>query len=202
MNHYLLTSITKKNMDNWAKNNKTSNIKLDIFQTRNVNILKLFIYNHIKFLKSLNEFIVHLIPSYIYFFSNKKINSNSFKEENDKDDKGFFFEKKLNGKERFEFLNINTIITLLDGVSCQKNLSDFQVYLNAEINLDKIKKRAKEREFKGFLQVFLEKHPINFEFFQKRKKTPMISCQEQGGIGIFMTRYESDTYGGGPARKK
>ena len=30
-----------------AKNNKTGNIRLDIFKTRNQNDLKIFIYNHI-----------------------------------------------------------------------------------------------------------------------------------------------------------
>ena len=156
----------------------------------------------VKFITSLHEFIIHLIASYIYFLSNKKISSDSFKEENDEKDGGFFFEKKLTGKERFGFLNINTIITLLDGVSCQKNLSDFQADLKAEINLDNIKKRAETGEFKGFLKDFLEKYPIDFDFFQKKKNTPIISCREQGGIGVFMTRIGSDTYGGGPAIKK
>ena len=79
----------------------------------------------------------------------------SYKEENDNDDGGFYFEKQLKGEEKFEFLDINVIIALLDGVSCQKKLSQFQADIKPDINNDKLKKRYKKGNLKGFLKVFL-----------------------------------------------
>jgi len=72
-----------------------------------------------KFIISLHEFIMHLVYGYLHYFSKKKIDSDSFKEEND-DDGGFYFEKQLNGGKNFEYLDINSVVVLLDGVSCQK----------------------------------------------------------------------------------
>ena len=155
-----------------------------------------------KFVTSLHEFAIHLVSSYIYFVSSKQLSSYSYKEDRDQDDGGFFFERKMKGDKKFEFLNINTIVSLLDGVSCHKTLSEFQSDLNADIDIDKIIKRLNNGEIKGFLKDFLEKFPIDFNYFKDPgKKNTQLSCRKIDGIGISLDRKMPDKYGGGEAIK-
>jgi hypothetical protein len=155
----------------------------------------------VKFITSLHEFIIHLVYEYLHYFSNKKIDSDSFKEEN-YDDGGFYFEKQLNGGKKFEYLDINSVVVLLDGVSCQKNLSDFKSDLNANLSIENLKKRIKDGEIKGFLKDFLVKYPIDFNYLKDSGKNYKISCRRLSSIGIYMNRTGSCTYGGGKAIKK
>jgi len=152
----------------------------------------------VKFVTSLHEFIIHLTHSYLHYFSNKKLDSISFKEEIDQNDGGFHFERLLKGTSRFAFLNINSIITLLDGVSCTKDLSEFQKDLNAEIDIDTIIEKNNKKQFKGFLGEFLKKYPIDFNYF-KEVKNITVSCRGFSDIGINFMRNECDSYGGGKA---
>ena len=89
----------------------------------------------------------------------------------------------------------------MDGISCQKNLSEFQIDLNSEINIDDIILRNKKKKFKGFLSDFLEKYPINFNYFKDEKNKITVSCRGYNGIGVSMVRNEPDSYGGGKAEK-
>lgn len=155
----------------------------------------------VKFVSSLHEFLIHILYGYLHYFSNKKLDSISFKEGVDNNDGGFHFERLLTGISKFDFLNINTIVVLLDGISCQKNLSEFQIDLNSEINIDDIILRNKKKKFKGFLSDFLEKYPINFNYFKDEKNKITVSCRGYNGIGVSMVRNEPDSYGGGKAEK-
>ena len=170
-------------------------------EIKNLTNICLLLSIGVKFITSLNEFVIHLTYGYLYFFSNKKIDSKSFKEGIDKDG-GFTFERQLNSGKAFDYLNINSAIVLLDGVSCKKNLSDFQNDLNSEINFEILKRRIKEGKIEGFLKDFLNKYPINFDFIEKNEINLRISLRGSSDIGIFINRDEIDTYGGGKAIKK
>lgn len=154
-----------------------------------------------KFITSLHEFVIHLVYGYLYFVSEKNIDSASFKEGKDKDG-GFSFERLLNSGNPFNFANVNIAITLLDGVSCEKNLIDFQNDLSNDLNIDDLKRRIKDGEIKGFLKDFLVKYPIDFDLFQENITSFKVSLRGISGFGIFMNRDEIDTYGGGKAIKK
>jgi hypothetical protein len=97
----------------------------------------------VKFTTSLNELIIHLVNSYLHYFSKNKLYSNSFKEPIDNKEPELDFERQLNGEKKFGFLDITSIVTLLDGVSCQKDLSEFQKDLNASIKVAELKERYK-----------------------------------------------------------
>ena len=155
----------------------------------------------VKFITSLHEFIIHLIYSYLHYFSNKKLDTTSYKEKIDKNDGGNHFERLLNGSTKFEYLNINSIVVLLDGVSCNKNLSEFQEDLNAEIDIDMIIEKSNKKQFKGFLGEFLKKYPIDFNYFKEQKNTINVSCRGFTGVGINLARNGYDSYGGGRAEK-
>ena len=108
----------------------------------------------------------------------------------------------MSGGKRFDYLNINSVVVLLDGVSCQKNLSDFKSDLDANLSVENLKKRIKDGEIKGFLKDFLVKYPIDFDLFQENITSFKVSLRGISGFGIFMNRDEIDTYGGGKAIKK
>ena len=184
-----------------SENIRITNVKTNI---ENIFNCCLLFSIGVKFVTSLHEFIIHLTYAYLHYFSNKKLDSNSFKEPIDNEDGGFFFERQLNLGKKFEFLDINSIVTLLDGVSCQKNLSEFQEDLNKSIKVSELKERYKEGKINGFLGEFLQKYPINFDYFNEKKKNkPTVSCRGyDGGIGISMIRFGPDSYGGGRAKKK
>ena len=108
----------------------------------------------VKFITSLNELIIHLINGYLHYFSKNKLYTNSFKEPIDNKELELDFERQLNGGKKFGFLDITSIVTLLDGVSCQKDLSEFQKDLNASIKIAELKERYKEGRINGFFQKF------------------------------------------------
>ena len=139
----------------------------------------------------------------MHYFSKNKLYSNSFKEPIDNKELELDFERQLNGEKKFGFLDITSIVTLLDGVSCQKDLSEFQKDLNASIKTSELKERYKEGKMNGFLGEFLQKYPINFDYFnEKNKKIPFVLCRGYIGTGISMIRFGPDSYGGGRVKKK
>ena len=173
-------------------------IRDDYQDIQNLYHISLLYTTGVKFVTSLHEFIIHLVYSYLYYFSSQKLDSISFKEDIDDNDDGFCFERLLKGKKRFNNLDLNAIIVLLDGISCEKNLSEFQKDLNAEIEIKDLIKKCEKG--KGFLKFFLEKYPINFDYFENNKM-PIISCRGYNASGIDMTRNEPDSCGGRRAKK-
>ena len=152
-----------------------------------------------KFVTVLHEFIIHLTYSYLNFVSKKKINSSSKKESMDEDDGGFFFEKLLKDDySKFEFLNINQIINLLDGSFKEINFSKFQNSLKCNFNYEFLINKINDidkKEYGGFLKKFLKKYNIDFTYFKNFKNNdPKISCRGSKRIGISMERYGSDCY--------
>ena len=173
------------------------NIRDNYKDIKNLFNISLFFSTGVKFVRSLHEFFNHLIYSYLYYFSNKKLDTISFKAENDNNACGFCFERLLAGFKSLDSLDINALVVLLDGVSCEKGISEFQRDLNAKIVIDDIKKKC--RKGKGFLKLFLEKYPIKFDYFEKNNKIPIVYCRGNNAVGIFMKRNEPDSYGGGEA---
>ena len=167
---------------------------------RNLTNICLLLSIGVKFITSIHEFVIHLAYAYLHFFSNKNLDSDSFKEYEDEDG-GFSFERILNGGKKFESLDIISVVVLLDGVSCQKNLSDFQKDLNGKLSIKDLKKRIMKGKIGGFLKDFLDKYPINFDYFKEGRKNPKISCRSSSGIRIYMNRAGSCSYGGGKAIK-
>ena len=155
----------------------------------------------VKFINSLHEFIIHLTYGYIYYFSEGKKETILFKEGNDKDEK-FIFEKILYGDTKFESLNINYIVYLLDGMSCQKDLEEFQKDLHSEVDLNKINDRIKNGEVKGFLAEFIKKYPFNFDYIKNSSYTPKVFCRKSSELRVIIDRDGLDTYGVRKANKK
>lgn len=168
---------------------------------KNLTHISLLFTIGVKFITSLHEFVIHLMYSYIYYFSDGKIDSNSFKEGNDKDG-GDTFEKILNGGRKFECLNINSIMALLDGMSCHKTLEEFQKDLYSEIEIENINDRIKNGKVKGFLAEFIKKYPINFDYIKDSAYAPKIFCRRSSEIYITIDRAGPDTYGLREANKK
>ena len=155
----------------------------------------------VKFITSLHELVINFTFGYLHYFSEKKLDSDSFKAEKEKDG-DFNFEKQLNNGNRFDYLDINSVIVLLDGSFCKKDLSDFRNDLKSEIDIEALKNRIDEGKMEGFLKDFLDKYPINFDYFKDRKFWPQISCRKSSDIGIFMNRSGSCSYGGGKSKVK
>ena len=155
----------------------------------------------VKFITSLHELVINFTLGYLHYFSEKKLNFDSFKAEKEKDG-DFNFEKQLNNGNRFDYLDINSVIILLDGSFCKKDLSDFRNDLKSEIDIEALKKRIDEGKIEGFLKDFLDKYHINFDYFKDRKFWPQISCRKSSDIGIFMNRSGSCSYGGGKSKLK
>lgn len=168
---------------------------------KNLTNISLLFTIGVKFITSLHEFIIHLMYSYIYYFSDGKIDTNSFKEGNDKDG-GDTFEKILNGGRKFECLNINSIIALLDGMSCHKALEEFQKDLHSDIEIENINDRIKNGKVKGFLAEFIKKYPINFDYIKDSAYAPKIYCRRSSEFCITIDRAGPDTYGFREAIKK
>jgi hypothetical protein len=158
----------------------------------------------VKFISSLHEFIIHLTYSYLNYVTEKELEAKSKKESLDSsDDGGFFFEKKLKGHTKFEFLNINNVVNLLDGISFNKTLEKFQNDLKCKFNYDDLINKMENKNYNGFLKKFLGKYKIDFSYFKKFKnKNPKISCRVKNGVGISMFRDGNDSYGGSEATKK
>ena len=178
----------------------TNNIKIveerDI--TNITNICLLFAVAE-KFISVLHEFITHLTYSYLNFVTKKKIDSSSKKGSMDEDDGSFFFHKLLrNDTIKFDFLNINQVINLLDGSFKKNNFSEFQNGLKCIFNYDNLINKIDEinkKENGGFLKIFLMKYNIDFTYFKNCKKNnPKICCRGKNRIGISMIRYGCDSY--------
>ena len=70
-------------------------------------------------------------------------------------------------------------------------MADFQKNLNENTNIDELKQRIKEGKIGGFLKNFLDKYPINFDYFKERINELKISCRKISDIEIIMDRPES-----------
>ena len=155
----------------------------------------------VKFITCIHEFVIHLTYGYLYFFSSKSLDSDSIKERIDNDDGGFFFERKLNGGSKFEYLNINNAINLLDGISCEKKLSEFQEDIKCNVNVESLISRYEKKEFKGFIEKFLKEHPIDFNYFKKKSiMNARVACRGINEVGIYLNRYGSGSTGGRKAK--
>ena len=137
---------------------------------------------------------------FIYYISNRQIDSKSLKEMNNKNE--FLFDKILNNDNFSRYLYLDTVIVLLDGISCQKNLSDYHNELGNNLSINNLIKRIEEGKIGGFLKDFLDKYPINFNFFKDNQINLKVSFKEHSGIGVYINRDEIDTYGGGVAIEK
>lgn len=127
-----------------------------------------------KFITTLYEIVIHLTSSYLNFNSEKKLDSSSPKGKFS--DGGYYFESLIFGKgKRIKKLKIVHIIALLDGVSCQKNLGDFQNDLNDKLHLDKIIERKNKNQLRGFLGDFLKKFDFDFGCLRKSKNISKVS---------------------------
>ena len=73
--------------------------------------------------------------------------------------------------------------------------------MNAEIDIDKIIEKNNKKQFKGFLGEFLEKYPIDFNYFKEEKNEITVSYGRFIGVGIYLARNIYDSYGGGKAIK-
>ena len=187
----------------------TKNIKiLDENEIKNItNICFLFAAAE-KFVTVLHEFIIHLTYSYLNFVTRKKINASSKKGSmDDEDDGGYFFEKLLkDDNTKFDFLNINQIINLLDGSFKDVKFSDYQNSLKCNFNYENLINKINninKKEYGGFLKNFLKKFNIDFTYFKQfKKKDPTIKCRGSNRIGISMSRYGSDSYSYGRNKLK
>ena len=155
----------------------------------------------VKFVNSFHEIINHLSNGYLYYLSNIKLDLKSFKKGKGEDNE-LFLERILNNGNTFNYLDLSKVIALLDGVSCQKNLCEFQECLNNEKNIENLNQRIKEGKIKGFLKDFLDKYPINLEYFMENQINLKVMLKGYSGFGINMNRDEVDTYGGGLAIQK
>lgn len=111
------------------------------------------------FITCLHEIVIHLTFGYIMYYSNYSINSYSPKP-NNYIDGGYYFEDLLGGKGGLKMINIQKVITLLDGKSCYNSLSYFQKELNKQVNIDDIKKSKDNVD--GFLKDFYKVFNIDY----------------------------------------
>ncbi len=168
-------------------------------EIENITNLCLLFSIAVKFITSLHEFIIHLTYGYLHYLTGKELSAHSKKGSIDKNDGGNFFESKLTGGFKFEFLNINNVVNLLDGVSINKSLKDFQKDVTCGLDIKTLIQRQKNNEFQGFLSEFLKKFKIDFSFFEDYNLDQvMVSCRMyEKSQGIILKRYGVDCYGGG-----
>jgi len=178
--------------------------------TKNIEIIKERDINNItnicllfaiaeKFITVLHEFIIHLTYSYLNFITKKKIDASSKKGSMDDGDGGYFFEKLLkDDNSKFNLLNINNVINLLDGSFKEVEFSQYQNSLKCDFNYNDLINKINnfhKKEYGGFLKIFLIKFNIDFTYFKIFKNNnPNISCRGSKKIGISMERYGSDSY--------
>ena len=137
------------------------------------------------FITCLHEVLEHLTYAYIFYCSEKNISSESPKTKKNEGDGGYALEEKLTGDTKFSSLNIQMIITLFNGISCEKGLESFRNELCAKCDMKKINKDLFNN---GFLSVLIEKFDVDFE---KLAGIPDInnfhvSCREGEGIYFNM----------------
>ena len=123
-----------------------------------------------KFFSLLHEQPIHFIYGYLHHLTDKKninikmkkIQENEKNNEDDdiSEDGDNFFEKQLFGKIVRE-LTITNVIALLDGESTKKTNQEFKEIFNADLNKKKLMNMI--NKCSGFLKLFLNKFPINFE---------------------------------------
>lgn len=117
------------------------------------------------FITCLHEVIIHLTYGYIMYYSNFEISSYSPKSNNYVDG-GFYFEDLLGGKEGLKYINIQKIITLLNGKSCHKSLSEFQDDLNKTPDIEEVKESKNNAD--GFLKDYYKVFNINYNKIRRK----------------------------------
>ena len=84
---------------------------------------------------------------------------------------------------------MQSVIVLLDGITCNKELREFQKELNKTIDIYSIIDKKKKGLLKGFLADFFQKYDIDFSIFDKEKvQNNNIKCRSVNEISVLMER--------------
>ena len=141
-----------------------------------------------KFVTVIHEILLHLTSGYVNYLSEKTLSSESPKIDLTPDEEGFAFEEKLTGINKFTNLSFQSALALLDGITCQKNLKEFQIELNKSSNIKEISQKKSKGTFKGFIADFLKLYDIDFTVFKNENafKNIGIKCRSRDEIFISM----------------
>jgi hypothetical protein len=141
-----------------------------------------------KFVTVIHEILLHLTSGYVNYLSEKTLSSESPKIDLTPDEEGFAFEEKLTGINKFTNLSFQSALALLDGITCQKKLKDFQIELNKSPNIKEISQKKSKGAFKGFIADFLKLYDIDFTIFKNENafKNICIKCRSLDEISISM----------------
>ena len=144
----------------------------------------------VKFITVIHEILINLTTGYINYYTEKRVSSNSPKTSLNLSDGGNAFEEKLTGVDKFHTLTLQSVIALLDGVTCQKKLKEFQQELKKPTNIEEIINKKSNGLFKGFLEDFFKIYNINFTVFKNLKTVENINvkCRSINEIFISMER--------------
>ena len=150
-----------------------------------------------KFLTLLHEQSIHFIYGYLYHLTyikniyqspknEKKKKKKEDESEDEFEDGGYYFEKQLFGSKIKE-LTITNVIALFDGVSTMKTNKEFRNIFNADFNKKNLMNMIKNS--KGFLKIFLENFPINFDYILEMiKKLKNCYINTKGTTEPFIER--------------
>lgn len=140
-----------------------------------------------KFLTLLHEHSIHFIFGYLFHLTKIKgiedspkrtvKNKNKGKHEDLLNDGGHFFEREFFG-QYISRLKITNVIALLDGESVKSTNNNFREIFNQEFNKKKLLKKI--NNCSGFLKVFIEEYPIDFNYIFnliELKNDPFISAR-------------------------
>ena len=143
----------------------------------------LLFYITLIFITSLHEIVMHFTSGYLNFISEKKLSSDSPKD-NNFNDGGYYFESKIiGGNKRFKVIKLKHIICLLDGRVCKKSLSEFQKDLKKKIEINN---QFEEEKKEGLLGDFLKLYKIDFNIFKKKTTKLFVNCRNFSSIGIHL----------------
>lgn len=159
----------------------------------------------VKFITAIHEVLIHLTSGYINFVTEKRVDSGSPKTNLNPVDGGYAFEEKLSGNDKFSSLTLQSVIVLLDGITCNKELSEFQKELNKTTDINSIIEKKKNGLLKGFLADFFQKYDIDFSIFNKEKVQNInIKCRSVNEISVSMetSRALRTCSGGGKEKSK
>jgi len=92
----------------------------------------------VKFITAIHEVLIHLTSGYINFITEKRVDFCSPKTNLNSVDGGYAFEEKLFGNDKFSSLTFQSVIVLLDGITCNKELREFQKELNKTSDINSI----------------------------------------------------------------
>lgn len=159
----------------------------------------------VKFITAIHEVLIHLTSGYINFVTEKRVDFCSPKTNLNPVDGGYAFEEKLSGNDKFSILTLQSVIVLLDGITCIKELREFQKNLNKTTDINSIIEKKNNGELKGFLADFFQKYDIDFSIFnQEEVKNINIKCRSVNEISVSMetSRTLRTCSGGGKAKSQ